>query len=181
MNRSCVRSGISYTSIREGIYAEAFPLIEWFPNTKEVLLPGDGPIAFASRAELAEATAILMIRGTYDNRKIVLLTGPRAYTLTEIVDVINSVTKRDVKVKRVSGEEYLVEKLMNDEGGKGEAFFRSRLSWFEGIEKGDGASVDPIMETLLGREPKDAKEVITELLEKDRNYEWHQNYMKTIP
>ncbi|MCJ1361043.1 hypothetical protein MMC16_000140 [Acarospora aff. strigata] len=171
--------GLSYTSIREGIYADAFPLfIDWFPSTTEVLLPGDGPVAFASRAELAEATAKLMISGTYDDQEIVLLTGPKAYTLTQIVDIINNTTGRNVTVTRVSGDEYVAAVTHGDLAGKGELFFRSRLSWFEGMEDGEGALVTGTMRDVLGREPRDGKEVIEGFLRADRDYEWHQNYIK---
>ncbi|KAM0475739.1 hypothetical protein ACHAP7_007236 [Fusarium lateritium] len=59
-------SGLVYTSIREGVYAEAFSFfLDWKPDSTKVLLPADGDIAFTGRPELSEATARIMIRGGY--------------------------------------------------------------------------------------------------------------------
>jgi uncharacterized protein YbjT (DUF2867 family) len=170
-------SGISFTSVREGVYADAFPLfIDWYPDTTEILLPADGPVALASREELGEATANLMMSGEYDDKEIVLLSGPVAYTMSQVVDIVNETTGRNLAVRRVSPEEYLSAKG-NDIGGKPMAFFRSRISWYEGIEKGDGATTSQTLASLLGREPLTGKQAIEALLkEAGGNYTWHQNY-----
>ena len=47
----------------------------------------------------------------------------------------------------------------------------------EGVAKGEAETVDPLMEELLGRRPKDGVQVVEELLRKDHEYMWHQNYM----
>ena len=111
---------------------------------------------------------------------MVLLTGPKAYTLTSLVHLLNKVTSRNIQVKRVSNEEFVREKTKpdGDVGGKGEAFFSSILSWYQGMAEGDCETVDPLMGELLGRAPMDAEEVIRRLLEGDRDYEWHQNSVK---
>lgn len=44
--------------------------------------------------------------------------------------------------------------------------------------KGDGKTVDPLMGKLLGRMPKDGRQVVKELLAADSEYTWHQNYAK---
>lgn len=65
----------------------------------------------------------------------------------------------------------------NDEGKKGEWFWNKRLSWYEGIDKGDALVANPLMRELLGREPKTGSAVIREVLQKNPNYTWHQNYV----
>jgi hypothetical protein len=42
----------------------------------------------------------------------------------------------------------------------------------------DGETVSGEMEEVLGRRPKDGREVIMELLRQNRDYTWHQNYAR---
>ncbi|KAJ6145009.1 hypothetical protein N7470_008904 [Penicillium chermesinum] len=145
------KADINYTSVRQGLYADAFPVfMNWYPSTSTVYLSGDGPIAFTLRDELGEATARLMIHGGHD-REIVLLTAQETITYTEIVDLINETTGRQVRVKTVPPEEFVKLQSTNDEGGKSAAFFSRLTSWNDAIAKGEAQSTDPLMEELLGR------------------------------
>ena len=167
-----------YTSVREGIYAEAFPLfLNYYPASDILRLPADGPVAYAFRTELAEATANLMMRGGYE-KETVLLTGPKAVTLADLVQTIKDVTDRDIVVVKLPFEKYTKESTENDEGGKSEWWFEKRISWYEGAAKGDGKATDPLMEQWLGRTPKDGTEVVRDVLTTNPNYTWHQNYTK---
>jgi nucleoside-diphosphate-sugar epimerase len=154
---------------------DAFPVfMGWYPSSSTVCLPADGKVAFTLRAELGEATARLMVRGGYD-REIVLLTAQETVTFSEIVDIINETTDRQVQFKIVDKEEFLTVKA-DDEGGKPVAFFKALISWYEGIAKGETCIIDPLMEDLLGRKPVSPREAIRGFLKENRNYEWHQNY-----
>ncbi|KAF2088044.1 NAD(P)-binding protein [Saccharata proteae CBS 121410] len=171
-------SGLTWTSVREGIYADAFPcFVNWFPtNPNQTLyLPADGQIAYALRSELGEATAKLMLAGGHAN-EIVLLTGPRTNSMADMVAVVNEVTSRNVTIEWVSDEEYIAKNSANDEGGKPEAFFRVWSSVLHGLQKGAAATASPLMGELLGREPLDGKSAARKLLEGNRDYTWHQNY-----
>ncbi len=138
-------------------------------------MPADGSVAYASRAELAEATANLMMKGGHE-KEIVLLTGPKTVSLADLVETINDVTGRGVTAEKMPFDNYTKKSAENDEGGKSKWWFGKRISWYEGVERGDGKAVDPLMEQLLGREPKDGTEVVREILTADPNYTWHQNY-----
>ena len=160
------------------MYAEAFPLfLNYYPSSQILRLPADDAVAYASRAELAEATANLMMRGGYE-KQVVLLTGPKAVTLADLVKSINDVTGRTVTVEKRPFDKYAMESAENDEGGKSEWWFEKRISWYRGIAKDDGKSVDPLMEKLLGRKPKEGTEIVREILTADPLYTWHQNYSK---
>ncbi|KAJ5325700.1 uncharacterized protein N7506_008802 [Penicillium brevicompactum] len=168
---------LNYTSVREGLYVDAFPVfMGWYPSTSIVYLPSDGPVAFTLREELAEATARLMIRGGHD-REIVLITAQQTITFSEIVDLINETTARQVQFKLVSPEEFVKLKA-DDEGGKPEGFFKALVSWYDGISKGETSTIDPLMADLLGRDPVSPRDAIRKFLTEDRDYEWHQNYVK---
>lgn len=166
---------MNYTSVREGLYTEAFPLlVGWYPTTSTVYLPSNGPVAFTLRTELSEATARLMIRGGYD-RQIAVLNAQQSITFAEIVDVINETTGRQVQFEIVSTEKYLKLKEA-DEGKKPGSFFKVLLSWYDAIKEGELGVIDPLMKDVLGREPVSPKDAIRQLLEEDRDFKWHQNY-----
>ncbi|KAJ5312791.1 hypothetical protein N7508_003621 [Penicillium antarcticum] len=170
------QADINFTSIREGLYTDAFPVfLGWYPSTSTVYLPSDGPVAFTLRAELGEATARLMMRGGHD-KEIVLLTAQQTITFSGIVDLINETTGRQVQFKLVSPDEFVTLKAATDEGGKSEGFFRAMTSWYDAISKGETSTIDPLMADLLGRDPVSPRDAIRDLL-KDQDYEWHQNYV----
>ncbi|KAJ5612977.1 hypothetical protein N7510_006171 [Penicillium lagena] len=170
-------SGVTFTSIREGVYTEAFPIfLGWYPSTSTVYLPADGPVAFTLRSELGEANARLMIQGGHE-KEIVLLTAQETITFTEIVDVINETTGRQVQLKIVPPQEFVRLTAADDEGGKPAAFFEKLVSWYEAISQGDTSTVDPLMADVLGRQPVPPREALRALLTDNPDYEWHQNYV----
>ena len=176
MSLTVRRAGITFTSIREGLYVDAFPVfMGWYPSTSTVYLPSDGPSAFTLRSELGEATARIMMRGSKE--KMVLLTAQQSITFAEIVDVINETTGRKVQVQIVSPDEFVRIKTAEDEGGKPEGFFRAIVTWYDAISKGEAAITDPLMGELLGRQPVQPREAIRSFLTENPDYEWHQNYV----
>lgn len=175
------RSGITFTSIREGVYADAFPLfLNWYPDTTTVSLPADGRCAFTLRKELGEANARLMLQGGHEN-EIVLLAAGETISFAEAVDVINETTGRNVRFQIVPAEEYVRLSAANDQGGKPAEFFRALVSWYESIAKsiakGEISHTDPLMREVLGREPTTPREAIRGFLLENRDYTWHQNYV----
>ncbi|KAL3476973.1 hypothetical protein BJX99DRAFT_226861 [Aspergillus californicus] len=169
-------SGLTYTSIREGVYTEAFPvLINWYPESKTVTLPADGEIAYTLRTELGEATARIMIRGGYEN-EVVLFTSEETITAKEVVETINEVTGRQINFEIVSPEEYARVHGANDQGGKPKAFFEMVSTWWGDIEKGGLRTTDGLMREILGREPTKPRDALRAILTEERDFTWHQNY-----
>ena len=121
-----------------------------------------------------------MMGGGLENQ-IILLTGPKAVMLADLVGTINDVTGRRITTEEMPLERYAKESAVHDEGGKSEWWFQKRVSWYDGVASGDGEAVDPLMEKLLGRKPKDGTEVVREILTADPSYSWHQNYARKKP
>ncbi|KAL4978701.1 hypothetical protein BDW66DRAFT_129411 [Aspergillus desertorum] len=169
-------SGLTYTSIREGVYAEAFPVfMNWYPDSITVTLPADGEIAYTRREELGEATARIMLKGGYENQ-IVLFTAEGTVTAKEVVDIINETTKQQVKFEVVSPQEYVRINSTNDRGGKPRAFFEMVSTWWEEIAKGELRTTNPLMREILGRAPTKPQDALRALLTENPDYTWHQNY-----
>ncbi|KAL0263591.1 hypothetical protein SLS55_002572 [Diplodia seriata] len=174
------QSQLVWTNIREAVYADAFPVfLNWYPkDPQQVLyLPCDGEVAFALREELGEATAKLMMRGDFEKQNV-LLTGPRAVKLSTIASVINQASSRAVRIEYVSDEEYIKRNAQKDIGRKNEDFFGSWVSLLHSFEAGKAATVSPLMGQLLGRPPRDGEQAVRLLLQRERDYTWHQNYIK---
>ncbi|KAK2779181.1 hypothetical protein FQN53_001504 [Emmonsiellopsis sp. PD_33] len=182
-------AGIPYTSIREGIYADAFPVFAaWYPDTTTIYLPGtaDGAIAWTSRAELGEANALLMLRDPstlHFKDNIALLTGPAAYSFDDLVATLSTATGAQVRLERIPRTQYARTVAAEDarvgHGGKSEGFFEVWASLLDAVGQGEAAVVDPLMAEVLGRRPRDGMEVIAQLVSEGREkggYTWHQNY-----
>ncbi|KAI6841102.1 hypothetical protein KC340_g7830 [Hortaea werneckii] len=158
-------SDLTYTSIREGIYAEAFPvLLGWHPDTKELTLPADGEIAFTFRAETGEATERMMILGGHENQ-LVLLTAKETINARRIVDIINETTGRQVELDVISREEYLRETA--SEASAAEEFM---VTLWDDIVDGQVSATHPLMEEILRRAPTPPREAIRQLLAERRDY-----------
>ena len=95
-----VRSGTRYTIIREGPYAHQFmEYLNYRPGSTEIVIPCDGPVCWASRADLAEATARILHApsDTYINETL-LLTGPRVVTLSVVSGMVGKIVGKELHV-----------------------------------------------------------------------------------
>lgn len=132
----------------------------------EVRIPHDGSapgIAWAKIDELGEATAQLIRKyvaspekSEYKN-KIVLLSGPKPWSILETLQEAGKAVGKEVKIKQVKVEEYAKEPLVEESlGAHGPG--KVPILWatsFEAVKKGETAVISADMETLLGRKPED--------------------------
>jgi hypothetical protein len=182
---------LDFISLRAGVYADAFPLfLNWYPSSQSVLLPKVTPtvtesrLTFTSRDELGEAMATLLAKGldSYPSirpqteKNIILLTGPKAESLLDLVGAINRGRGTDIPVKYLDPEEWIDTCTATDEGNKVRAWFEARLVFTRGVCDGDAKVVDPALETLLGRRPETGTESVERLVKENPGYTWHQNH-----
>ncbi|KAF2762614.1 putative nucleoside-diphosphate-sugar epimerase [Pseudovirgaria hyperparasitica] len=186
--RMLKESGAMFTSVREGVYANCFPVfLNWYPTNRaqRLRLPADGKIAWAVIDELGEATAKLMVEGGREKEtvspRMVLLSGAKANSFSELVEAINSASGRSVSMEIVSTEEYISLNSSNDEGEKPIDFFRHWSAVYDELATGGAAETSTLLAQLLGREPKSGVEWIIETLRNDPEYTWHQQYMNRGP
>ncbi|KAK7733063.1 hypothetical protein SLS53_008392 [Cytospora paraplurivora] len=172
--------GFTYTSIREGIYSESYPIYTAFldpksaPDGSQVQIPHDGGgpgLSWVKRDELGEASAKLIanycgIGGQFPQHLVngkILLSGSREISLAETVDILGRTVGKSFKIRQVPVEEYVkLPQVLKVFGGEGNA--RTWATAWEAIRSGEAALVKGDLEEILGRRPEDYEETIREKL-----------------
>ncbi|KAE8378825.1 hypothetical protein BDV26DRAFT_304053 [Aspergillus bertholletiae] len=168
---------ITYTAIREGLYSESFPVYTaWFNIHNpmyEIKIPhsGDSPgIAWVKTDDLGEATAKIIfsyVKGSgvfpWVNR-VMLLSGPRAISLRETVDILGRVTGKSIKIKEISADEYAELPFKEKYWYRGAILLKDYTSCWEAFKRGEAAVVSPLLGEILDREPEDFKTTVRGLL-----------------
>jgi hypothetical protein len=169
---------LSYTIIREGLYAESTPIYTAFfrpdqPRHEQpaaICIPHDGSgpgIAWVARDELGEASARLIARyATTTTReseefpyvnKTVLLTGTKVWSLADTVKVLAQIAGRDddgLAIKQVSVDEYVRLAPVRAVFGSEEKARTWATAW-DAVRAGETAVVTRDLEEILGRRPED--------------------------
>lgn len=168
----------SYTCIREGLYSESFPIYTASFNltnpSSEVCIPHDGQapgIAWAKIDELGEASASILSsfyskpsEFGYKNR-IVVLSGPREWSLAETVQALGRAIGKEVKIREVSVEEYIAQPQVELRLTiKGTNMGKEWATAFEAIRNGEAGVVTPDLKEILGREPEDFETTIRKMV-----------------
>ncbi|KAJ5354834.1 hypothetical protein N7541_005878 [Penicillium brevicompactum] len=173
-----LKDKVSYTSIREGLYSESFPIYTSYFDPQnpvnEITIPhsGDGPgVTWVKRDELGEATANLIVY--YVNNptdfkyynEIVLLSGPREISLAETVEIIGRVLGKPLSIREISVAEYAkLPQIGNNNTYHGVELSKQWATAWQAIRNGETAIVSPALGEILGREPESYEQTIKELL-----------------
>jgi uncharacterized protein YbjT (DUF2867 family) len=143
-------SGVAWTSLRNGFYAHTLDwLLGPWRETGVITAPADGPVSWTSRADQAEAAAVILAARTFDGP--VTLTAGEAVTFDDIAAIASSLTGHTVKRVVVDDEEWVAERVAQ---GSPEFMARFLLSIFQAARAGGFAGVDPLLGELLGRPPR---------------------------
>lgn len=172
--------GFTYTSIREGLYSESYPIYTAFLDPKtaadgsEVQIPHDGGgrgVSWVKRDELGEASARLIARycgvgGQFPQRLVdgkVLLSGDREISLAETVEILGKTVGKTFKIRQVGVDDYVKLPQVLQVFGSEEKCRTWATAW-EGIKDGETALVTGDLEEILGRKPEAYEKTIKELL-----------------
>lgn len=172
--------GFTYTSIREGLYSESYPIYTAFLDPKsaadgsEVLIPHDGSgpgVSWVKRDELGEGSAKLIARycgigGQFPQQLVdgkVLLSGCREISLAETVEILGKTVGKTFKMRQVGVDEYVKLPQVLEVFGSEEKCRTWATAW-EGIKNGETALVTGDLEEMLGRKPEEYEKTIKELL-----------------
>ncbi|MEA9985832.1 NAD(P)H-binding protein [Subtercola sp. RTI3] len=150
-------SGLKWTSLRNGFYMHSLQwLLGPWQETGVISVPADGPVSWTSRADAAEAAAaILLSDGRFDGP--VTLTASQAPTFEEIAGIASDVVQQTVRFELLDSEQWLSNQL---EAGKPEFMTRFLLGMYEASAGGFFAGTDPLMASLIGREPQSVREYL---------------------
>lgn len=150
-------SGVAWTSLRNGFYAHslAWCLGPW-RETGVIAVPADGPMSWTSRADSAEAAAVILASdGAYDGPTT--LTAGAAPTFAEIAVIASELVGRPIRLRVMDADEWVATQVA---GGQPEFVARFMLGMYQAAEQGFFAGVDPLLATLLGREPAGVRDVL---------------------
>ncbi|TLD30538.1 hypothetical protein PspLS_02316 [Pyricularia sp. CBS 133598] len=162
---------LTFTAIREGLYSESYPIYTAFFDaanpSSEIHIPhnGKGPgVAWVKRDELGEATARLIAQHAGANvaglesidlaNQILLLTGPKVWTLEETVEQLSKCVAKPVAIREVSVDEYVSQLQVIAVFGSQEKATTWATAW-AAIKAGETAVVTPLLAQVLGRKPED--------------------------
>ncbi|GAB2598405.1 NmrA family NAD(P)-binding protein [Microlunatus antarcticus] len=150
-------SGLPWTSLRNGFYAHS---LDWLAGpwreTGQVEVPADGPVSWTAREDAAEAAALIIdADGAYEGA--VTLTATAAPTFAEVAVIAAELTGGVVERVVVEPEAWVAAKVA---GGQPERMARFTLGMYEAAAQGLFAGTDPLLATLLGREPRTVREVL---------------------
>lgn len=100
-------SDLSYTFLRNTMYAEAIPQIigEYAVKTGIALSGGTGRVPYATRAELAEAAANVLLQQGHENQTYELV-GSHAYSYQDIADILGKISNSKVEYQDLYAETY---------------------------------------------------------------------------
>jgi len=143
-------SGVAWTSLRNGFYAHTLDwLLGPWRTTGVLAAPADGPVSWTSRADAAEAAAVILAGHPFDGP--VTLTAREAVTFDDIAALASRLTGQEVKRIVVDDEEWVASRVAE---GSPEFMARFLLSTFQAARAGGFAGTSPVLAELLGREPQ---------------------------
>jgi len=150
-------SGTAWTSLRNGFYAHS---LSWLAGpwreTGRITVPADGPVSWTAREDAAEAAALLLASGDAHDGPTTL-TASAAPTFEEVAGIASELSGRPVTCEVVDPDAWLGGRIA---AGQPEPVARFTLGMYQAAAGGFFAGVDPLLGTLLGREPLDVRAVL---------------------
>ena len=150
-------SGLAWTSLRNGFYAHS---LSWLTGpwreTGIIAVPADGPVSWTAREDAAEAAAVILASdGAYDGPTT--LTAGAAPTFRDIAAIASELSGRTIDLDIMDPEVWVAAQIAS---GQQEFMARFLLGMYQAAHGGFFAGVDPLLGTLLRREPRTARDAL---------------------
>lgn len=142
-------SGIPYTILRNGWYTENYTgAVEGALEAGAFIgSAGEGKISSASRADFAEAAAVVITSEGHQG-KVYELAGDESYTLKDLAEEISKQTGKDIPYQNLSEEEY--SKTLKG-FGMPDVYAEGIASWGVSTSIGDLYDDSKTLSQLIGR------------------------------
>jgi uncharacterized protein YbjT (DUF2867 family) len=151
-------SGVPYVALRNGFYA-ATPLRLLGPAlaTGKLVAPADGPVAWTTHHDLADAAAIALTDRAALHGISPALTAAAAPDLAEVARIAGEASGQTIERVVVSDDEYRATMLASHLPPQ---VADMMLGMFAAARRGDFAAVDPTLARLIGRAPQTIRDVV---------------------
>lgn len=152
LEETLANCGAAWTALRNGFYASSAILFaEQGLKSGDIALPADGPTAWTTHADLADATAaILAGERTFDGPTPVLTANATA-TFEQIAEQASKIAGRTI-IRTVIEDDAFVAQLVGH--GAPEVVAEQLLGIFQASRAGEFNHTDPTLGELIGREPQ---------------------------
>jgi NAD(P)H dehydrogenase (quinone) len=151
-------SGVAWTSLRNGFYAHSLGwLMGPWRETGTVAVPVDGPVSWTAREDAAEGAAAILAAGSGFDGPITM-TASSAPTFEEVASIASDLVGRPVSFEALGDDEWMARQIAS---GHQEFMVRFSLGMYQAASTGFFAGTDPLLATLLGREPLTARDALT--------------------
>lgn len=142
--------GVPFTSLRNGFYvASALQMFGRGLRAGELAVPEDGPVAWTTHDDLAEAAAVALTTDALDGVSPPLTAG-EALTLDQLATLAREVTGHEVRRVVVTREAYRAALVAN---GAPPPVADMLCGMVEASRQGAFARTDPTLARLIGRAP----------------------------
>lgn len=146
-------SGLEWTIVRPTWFAQNFSEAFWLPGIVEgslVLPTGDGATAFVDAEDIADvAAAALTTHG--HNGETYVMTGPRAISFGEAVDLIGKATGRKIRHVDINSEAFTQAQIAD---GVPADVAKQLTGIYAAIRNGEAAAVFDGVQRALGRQAR---------------------------
>jgi NAD(P)H dehydrogenase (quinone) len=155
-------SGIPYTILRNGWYTENYTssIPGALAGGAFIGSAGDGKIASASRADFAEAIAVVLTSNAHQG-KVYELAGDEAYTLTQLAAELSKQAGKTIPYQNLPEEEYAA---ILKSFGVPEGFAHAIAGWDVSVTNGDLYDNGHQLSKLIGRPTTPLATTIAETL-----------------
>lgn len=153
------QSGVAFTSLRNGFYAStALDAATKSIATGELRAPADGKVAWTSRADLAEAAAVVLVQeGLFDGPTPPLTAG-EAVDFRELAAMVSALTGRSIAHVVVSDDDFRKGATAKGMSAQMAGFV---LTLYLAARAGEFSAVHPALERVLGRKPTSVRDSLT--------------------
>jgi NAD(P)H dehydrogenase (quinone) len=151
-------SGIAFTSLRNGFYAEsALMLMGKAFETGQLVAPDDGPVCWTAHTDLAESAVMALTGKGHLEGLTPSLTCSEALDLAAIAAIASELIRRKITRVTVTDKEYRAGLIFH---GVPESRADMLLGLFAASRDGEFAAVNPTLESLLGQPPMSMRDVL---------------------